>query len=302
MVVKHAMVKTRQKIDVEDASGDRFFAELKKTTNGMLPANIYREMYQQSLAHSHNDIIDIGVGQGPSSIAFALGIVHSQRTNIVHVIDQFEQVKDGPHRYCTKDFPEGCRLANTEVFLNHVNDYGVDGTIQTYPCRTDEVDLDPDLQADILAIDADGLIDRDLGYFFDNLVPGGYIIIDDYADMINKRGRAKLKGFSHVSVEEARAEWLGMSIFARRRILGKHFLVYVLANWIELSGAMKKKKILGTTVFYEKTTSKKFRDIVGSDQSFVDNILMSRFLSELWILVQGRSKKRQPPYLKLLFR
>ncbi len=296
------MVKALPKLDLNDASSDRFFAELKETTNGMLPANIYREMYQRSFAHSHCDIIDIGVGQGPSSIAFALGIAHSQRSNKVHVIDQFEQVVDGPHSYCKKDFPEGCRVANTEVFLSHVQDYGVDGGIQTYPGRTDEVDLDPDLQADILAIDADGLIDRDLALFFDNLVPGGCIIIDDYANSINKRGRAKLRGFSHMAVEEARAEWLGMSVFTRRRILGKHFLVYVLANWIELSGAMKKMKVIGSTVFYEKSTTKTFRDCVGSDPSFVDNILLSRFLSELWALAQGRSKKRQPPYLELLFR
>lgn len=301
MIAVGDMVKTRQEMDLNGTSGEEFFAGLKETTNGMLPASIYREMYQRSFEHSRNEIIDIGVGQGPSSIAFALGILHSQRTNKVHVIDQFEQTKGGPHRYCMKDFPEGCRTANTEVFLSHLKSYGVDGPIQTYPGRTDEVDLDPELRADLLSIDADGHIDRDLTLFFDNLVPGAWIIIDDYANSINKRGRAYLEGFSHMSIEEARAEWLAMSTYNRRRVLGKHFLVYVLANWIELSGAMKRRKIVGTTAFYEKTTAKTFQDIVGSDLSFVDNILMSRFQSELWNLQQGRSKS-QPPYLELLFR
>lgn len=271
------------KTDLTGASGDRFFAELKDTTNGMLPAGTYRRMYKLALEQSRSSIIDIGVGQGASSIAFALGIAHSGRNNMVHVIDQFDQARRGPHRYSKKERPEDCREANTEVFRDHVRRYGVESLINLHPGRTDEVldDFPSDIEADILSIDVDGHVDRDLAFFFDHIALGGWIVLDDYKDSINRNGRDSLEKFREMSIEDARTALSEMSPQSRRLVLGKHVLIFLLANEIEAAGAFVRKQVVGSTAFFVKTTRRKFREIGTVDFASVERTIAERFISEL---------------------
>ncbi len=277
------MTKMPQKADLMGSAGGEFFIKLKETTNGMLAASIYRKMYKLSLEQCRGPIIDIGVGQGPSSIVFALGVAHSGRSDKVHVIDQFEQVRVGPHKYSMTDLPDGCREANTEVFKNHMKAYGVEGITDVHPGRTDEVhgDFGEDVMADILSIDADGNIDRDFALYFDKVLLGGWIIVDDYADFIDRTGRSNLERFSDMNTSQVRAKWAGMSSLDRRRTLGKHLLIYILANAIEATGAIVKKQVMGSTAFYVKTSSRKFSKIMKIDAAELEEKLLKRLLTEL---------------------
>ena len=75
-----------------------YFDALKDDTHGLMPGAVYSELYKLALA-GKCDVIDVGVGRGATSIAFALGIQESGRASVVHAIDQFSQHSRGPHRY-----------------------------------------------------------------------------------------------------------------------------------------------------------------------------------------------------------
>jgi hypothetical protein len=268
--------------DLTGSAGTRFFDDLKASTNGMLRAGIYRRMYKLSLEQGHGDIIDIGVGRGGSSIAFALGILHSKRAGRVHVFDQFTQVRSGPHLYSESTYPVGCREANTRVFLENVRRYAVDPLIAVFPGTTDEMAgrLDPDVKADILSIDADGNIDRDLGYFFDRVALGGWIIIDDCADMVNRKGVETLARHAGRAEEALRAEIAALPGSSVRQLLGKHLLSFELAAVMERAGAMVKKQVVGRTAFFVKTTALSF-EALAPDFGGVETFVQMRFFEEL---------------------
>ncbi|MFW5641298.1 MAG: class I SAM-dependent methyltransferase, partial [Roseicyclus sp.] len=248
----------------------------------MLRAGIYRRMYKLSLEQGHGNVIDIGVGRGGSSIAFALGILHSRRQGRVHVIDQFTQVRAGPHLYSESTYPVGCREANTRVFLDNMRRYAVEPLVAVYPGTTDEVAprLDPDLEADILSIDADGNIDRDLGHFFDRVALGGWVIIDDCADLVNRNGVETLARHAGRPREEVRADIAAMPGSGVRQLLGKHLLSFELAAVMERAGALVKKEVVGRTAFFVKTTSRSFAEL-ALDFGDVEQIVKARFLQEL---------------------
>lgn len=270
------------KDELTGSPGSAFFDTLKSSTNGMLRAGIYRRMYKLSLEQGHSDVIDIGVGRGASSIAFALGILHGGRADRVHVIDQFTQVRSGPHLHSESTHPVGCREANTEVFLGNVRRYGVEEALRVYPGTTDEVagHLDADLEADILSIDADGNIDRDLGYFFDRVSLGGWVIIDDCADMVNRNGQAALARYAGRDPEALREDVETMPAAERRQLLGKHLLSHELAGVMERAGALVRKQTAGRTAFFVKTTGLSFAAL-APDFSAVETTIRTRFFEEL---------------------
>jgi hypothetical protein len=70
-----------------------------------------------------------------------------------------------------------------------------------------------------------------------------------------------------------------LSSFDRRRLLGKHLLVYRLVERFEALGLLSKERVIGSTLFCRKSRDASFRDrwtTAGGDaieQSIVDDFL-----------------------------
>jgi hypothetical protein len=107
--------------------------------------------------------------------------------------------------------------------------------------------LSPDLRADLLSIDVDGMIDRDLAYFYDFVEPGGIIVLDDYSDFIDGPSASRAAHIRVQSEAEIRA-WIDKDrAFNARRLLGKKLLTYRLANYFAFVGAMTFERTIGRT-------------------------------------------------------
>jgi hypothetical protein len=260
-----------------------YFNGVKADTNGLMHPAVYFAFYNLALRGNSN-VIDVGVGRGGTSIAFALGIKESGRASIVHAIDQFSQHSRGPHRYSLATHPQDCAALNLAEFRANVERYEVSHLVQPWVGTTDAVapHLPVHLKADLLSIDVDGMIDRDLDHFYDFVQPGGRIVLDDYSDTIVSTGRmqvAKMRGQPESQIRAWIAE--GGS-FKARRLLGKHLLTYRLAKYFESIGAIILERTLGPqgkTAVFRKPTNAPFSSFDLSGIPDIEADIVTRFLS-----------------------
>jgi predicted O-methyltransferase YrrM len=52
----------------------RDFEEIRASLAGMIPADVYEEYYRVARDRSRGSLLELGTGQGASTVAFALGI------------------------------------------------------------------------------------------------------------------------------------------------------------------------------------------------------------------------------------
>jgi predicted O-methyltransferase YrrM len=260
-----------------------FFAELRRSTGGMLHAETYRRYCEIARFESSSNIIDVGVGRGASSISFALGIIASGRNATVHAVDQFCQNALGPHLYNMSANPDDCVALNLNEFERNLYRYGVSNAVRTWIGTTDEIAarLAEEIRADVLAIDADGHIDRDLGYFYDSVAPGGWIILDDYAERIDRNGRKRLAAaMSELSNEGIRDWVVSQALSKSRLLLGKQLLTFQLANFFERAGAIRKVAVMHKTAFYRKSSNQPFASLDLSPIREIEAQMHDRFVEE----------------------
>lgn len=163
------------------------FRRLARDLGGLSRSRIYRHYYRLDRDESRYSIIELGTGQGASTIALALGIVDSGRNGNVQAIDQFYQQGKGIHPAGVKEYGEDAPGINLRACCQNLSDYGVAGRVQVHPTKITDATLDIDTQGpfDMLVMDVDGFIDRDLGLFYDRLPAGGIIVIGDCRDLVN---------------------------------------------------------------------------------------------------------------------
>jgi len=212
----------------------------------------YVELYRLASSVPRGDILDVGVGQGATTIAYALGLRHGR----VYAVDQFLQKRSGPHRYSSQSNPEDAVERNVEVFRSHLRQYGVADRVTEIVGTTDEVaDKVPSRSLGLLSIDVDGHIDRDLGHFYDIVLPSGHIVIDDYRDSVNSHGRKLIERFKGRPESDVKAFVESAGWHQRRRLLGKHILTFRLANVIAQLGAIELHRVIGrSTAVFRKTS------------------------------------------------
>ncbi len=262
-----------------------FFADLKASTRGLMPVEVYRRLFEIARDTSTGNIIDAGTGRGGTSISLALGLRESKSAGTVHAIDQFFQnLADRPHRYNKVTNPDDCVALNIAEFEKNADRYGVRSLIKIWPGTTDEVAkvFPKDIRVGILAIDIDGHVDRDLRYFYDFVEPGGWIVIDDYADTIGPRREKRLAEFAAKSADEQR-EWLSRGgRMAKRRLLGKVLLTYRLANVLVDAGALTPPSVIKHTAFFRKPSDRPFSSFeVAGQISKMESGIQKEFLAKL---------------------
>lgn len=147
---------------------------LVEKANGMLPFSVYEEIYNQALKLEGKNIIEVGTAHGAASIALALGGSARNPEIKIWTIDKLGGKYSSRSKFGSIEF-------NKNIVHENFKFAGVDHLIELFVGSSDEFissNLCPE-QIDMLMLDADGKIDRDLMHFYPRMVPGSPIIIDD---------------------------------------------------------------------------------------------------------------------------
>jgi predicted O-methyltransferase YrrM len=155
---------------------DRLLSRVKEETRGMLPARVYRRIYETAALCAGGAIVEIGTAQGAATIAIALGAKAggkpfriwtadpfrgSSRTELPAVEDNVARVRRGFEAFGVAD--------RIEIVV---------GTAADIVSSADPRNIG------LLMIDADGRIDRDFSLLHGRLAAGCPIVIDDIDDRI----------------------------------------------------------------------------------------------------------------------
>jgi predicted O-methyltransferase YrrM len=152
--------------------------------NGMLPFEVYKELYHLAAQGSGGTIVEIGTAHGAGTIALCLGALSAGKEPRVFTVDRFEG------RYSSRTAYGGV-VDNLEIVRNNFRSAGVDRHVQIFAGSSSDFATQQSLERiDVLVLDADGRIDRDLINFADSLSDDAAIVIDDYDSRAHFSSRA----------------------------------------------------------------------------------------------------------------
>jgi len=196
---------------------------VKKKANGMLSVDVYNQMYSEAQKTKQGTtILEIGTAHGAGTISLALGM-HSK--NRVVSIDKI--IGGSRDKFGTLD-------ENRTIIENNFKYFNVEKVIDFYIGTSTKValNLSKDMALSMLVIDADGAIDRDFELFYNRLLPGSSVIIDDYFDSVRIRYEKK-----------------------KTYIDQKFRLTHMLISFMEQEKLLEKNKVIDTTYFGVKPLS-----------------------------------------------
>jgi len=216
------------------------FERIKSVTNGYLAPETYQAIYEAALTAPAGDVLDIGPAQGGSTISLGLGRRDAGQAGVIYSVDRFT----GSAALADKHDVN----ANVEAFRSNISEFDLLDTVQVILADTsDDRHIGKDVDLAAMFVDADGALDRDFRNYYDNLVPGAEIILDDYADKVNSRGRRMIQ-LSSEELESYRVA-KGEQHLRRTNLLGKPLTVFRLSNVMFDNKLLIKNKIVGQTIF-----------------------------------------------------
>lgn len=171
------------------ASGEpvaRTLERVRRRAHGMMPPEVYRALYERARAADGGDLLEIGTSHGAATIALALGLEGSG--GVVHTVDRMEGGSASWY---------GDRRHNEAVVRENLRAFGVEERVELVVGDVERVG--PEVAGrgpfSLLLLDADGAVDRDLRLFYDALIPGAAVIVDDYDPRVKveRRGLRSLR-------------------------------------------------------------------------------------------------------------
>jgi len=154
-------------------------ARIKRDANGMLRVETYAKLYQEVYELPDMDILEVGGASGAGSIVIAKAMVDSKKKSHLVVVEKCS----GGSRETFGSYDD-----NLQVIKKNFVHFGVADQIRLFPeeLRFDNADQVKELiksnQIAALIHDADGRLDRDIHLFYDRLMPGGLVVVDDYME------------------------------------------------------------------------------------------------------------------------
>lgn len=158
---------------------------------GMMLPKVYQKIYDTALACGGGHIVEIGTGSGASALALAFGLRDSGHgaTSQVHTVDQMgygdsHSPDANQQKFLSKGYkliaPIDKRKEIPEI-KRAFEELGFGELITFYPesPATAQKRFPSGMRISGLLLDADGCLDRDFTLFYNQLRPGGFIIIDD---------------------------------------------------------------------------------------------------------------------------
>lgn len=200
---------------------------LKLTTGGLLNPRVYQRLHRVAQTLPDLPFVEIGAASGAGTVALARGYARSSKRSPIVAVEKCEggtRVDHGGY---------GDNLARLERNLRR---FGVRGRVLLHARQLDEHSfpaLEPLLGSGGLAgflSDADGRLDRDFGLLWERVVPGGLIVVDDYAD------RPQFRPISERYPDGGT----------------KHLLTFELLNVLMAAGYFQPEEQIGDTVFGRK--------------------------------------------------
>lgn len=148
--------------------------QLTEAANGMLPQEVYREIFHTAAKHRPTNIVEVGTAHGAATIALGLGAASSKTEFKIWTIDRLGGLFSSRSAF-------GSPAENEIIVKKNIRLSGLEDKVCLFVGSPDEFiasDQCPP-QIDLLMLDADGRIDRDLIHFYPRLVAGAPIIVDD---------------------------------------------------------------------------------------------------------------------------
>lgn len=147
-----------------------------KNVDALLPINVYEKLFEIVASKRPSTIVEVGTAHGGATIAMALGAKSVDLKCKIFTIDTLESLPDIP----SSRTKFGDRDTNIEIVRNNFKRCGVSDLIELFVGRSEEFPKKEMLKKiDLLFLDADGRIDRDLIFFREYLSKDTIIIIDD---------------------------------------------------------------------------------------------------------------------------
>jgi predicted O-methyltransferase YrrM len=144
----------------------------------MLPLEVYTELHELAAHSPGHTIVEIGTAHGAGAIALCLGALSANKTPEIYTVDRFEG------RYSSRS-AFGSVLDNLEIVRGNFKSAGVDPYVKIFAgSSSDFAEQQCPDEIDILVLDADGRIDRDLINFADKLADDAAIVVDDYDNRV----------------------------------------------------------------------------------------------------------------------
>lgn len=148
--------------------------EYVQKANGMLPLSVYKALWECVAQAPGPNVVEVGTAHGAATIALALGAKNAGIQVRIHTIDRLGGKFSSRAQY-------GSVKQNKEIVLRNFARAGVAECISLFVGSTDEFVASgrcPE-RIDLLMLDADGRIDRDLLHFYNLLSAKAMIVIDD---------------------------------------------------------------------------------------------------------------------------
>ena len=165
--------------------------QVKARCNGMLPASVYQRIYDVARAAPGKVFVEVGAAHGAGTVCLASAMRDSGRDGKIY---SFERIVGGSReKFGTFD-------ENVEILKGNLRHFELENFVELVIGDVAETHAAVPASAEIgvLMLDVDGRIDRDIGLFYDRVIAGGDIIIDDVAEKV----RLKPLGGRHFRIDQ----------------------------------------------------------------------------------------------------
>lgn len=149
-------------------------SQIVKRAGGMLPLEVYQALFDAAGSGDGSDFIEIGTAHGASAIALCLGARAAGKTPRIITVDPLSGLFSSRARY-------GGPEENRAIVQRNFQASGTSGDIELFVGDSEALAGSGRLRtaADIVFLDSDGRIDRDLINLMPFLKDDALIIIDD---------------------------------------------------------------------------------------------------------------------------
>jgi predicted O-methyltransferase YrrM len=227
---------------------DVIFHEVKYLTSAQVNAKVLKAIYEASLSVSRGVYVEIGPAQGGSTLAIALGRHSAGRTETLYTADVFTESA----ALMSTDV-----RANVAVLRKNLAEYDLGEHVRVIVVPEEDVATIVPLDAEIglFFVDADGALDRDFAQFYDRILPGGHIILDDCENKISD----KYLGYSDEKLQKYVRSKHADDI-ADLNPVGKHYTVYRFVQALIELGLMEEIQTVSNTAFFRKVGNKAYAE------------------------------------------
>ncbi|SFF03236.1 Methyltransferase domain-containing protein [Sulfitobacter brevis] len=201
--------------------------------DALMSRAVYDALFDAAAAQGPAQVLEIGTAHGAGTIALALGGASRGHDIRIATVDTLQALPDIPSSRARFGGP----AENEAIVRGNFRRAGVGDRIDLHVGRSEDFarKLPDEFSIDMLVLDADGRIDRDLALFGPYLAPGATVIVDDIDGKVGAalRGGRLAIDLKHVISEKLTARLVeeGYLKFEKRTIDTSFFRAPDPQNW-----------------------------------------------------------------------